>query len=164
MSGEAPGPAADDRAVEALRAFGRYLHRERELRGLSCDDVARSTRLAAGVVESLEAGDAGRLPPRGYLFGYLRSYASAVGLDPDDVVLRFQEIEVPPGDEPSPAHAAAPRPRRGVSRTGWLLAAALALALLTAAAVGLWRSARGPGEIHGRRSPERAPYRAPTAP
>ena len=147
MSGEAPGPAADDRAVEALRAFGRYLHRERELRGLSCDDVARSTRLAAGVVESLEAGDAGRLPPRGYLFGYLRSYASAVGLDPDDVVLRFQEIEVPPGDEPSPAHAAA-----------------LALALLTAAAVGLWRSARGPGEIHGRRSPERAPYRAPTAP
>ena len=55
------------------------------------EDVARVTRLAPAVIEAIEAGDPERMPPRGYLVGYLRSYAGAVGLDADDVVLRFQE-------------------------------------------------------------------------
>jgi len=92
----APGVAVGDGANgDGLAAFGRWLVRERELRGLGRDEVTRATKLAPGVVEALESGEEGRIPPRAYVIGYLRAYSSAVGLDPDEVVLRFQESAGP---------------------------------------------------------------------
>lgn len=109
---------------DAVAAFGRHLLRERELRGLARDEVARRTKLAAAVVEALESGDREQMPPRAYLLGYLRSYAAAVGLDPDEVVLRWQEVEGGRGAEA--VTPAARRPR--------LVLAAAVLALASAAA------------------------------
>jgi len=154
--------AGDPGVADALQSFGRYLHRERELRGLSREDVARFTKLAPSVIGALESGDPARMPPRAYLFGYLRSYSSAVGLDADEVVLRYQEA-VEPG--PGAAGEEAPGPRRPwrMSRRRWLLLALLCLACLSVA-FGLWRAPRGSAEIRGRRSPERAPYRVPAPP
>lgn len=80
---------------ENVAAFGRWLTRERELRSLSRDEVVRAVKLAPGVVEALESGDGGRMPPRAYAVGYLRAYAAAVGLDADEVVLRFEEATAP---------------------------------------------------------------------
>ncbi|HVO19095.1 MAG TPA: helix-turn-helix transcriptional regulator [Anaeromyxobacter sp.] len=74
-----------------MAAFSTWLARERELRGLSRDEVERATRLAPAVIQALEAGDPSRLPARAYMVGYLRAYGAAVGLDPDEVVLRFEE-------------------------------------------------------------------------
>ena len=101
----------DDEVVEVPTAaeFGRWLRQERELRGLSLEEVARLTRLAAGVVEGLESGEPTRMPPHGYIYGYLRAYAGAVGLDADDVVLRWQEVE----------EATAPTAPRKVRGTDW---------------------------------------------
>jgi len=107
-----------------VAAFGRWLMRERELRGLGRDEVARRTRLPPGVVEALESGDRDRLPARAYAVGYLRTFAAAVGLDADEVLLRFEEAV----GQASPAVAG----RRG-TRGPWLAAAAV-LAALTAAA------------------------------
>lgn len=107
---------------EGLPAFGRWLVRERELRGLGRDEVSRTTKLAPGVVEALESGEEGRIPPRAYVVGYLRAYAQAVGLDPDEVVLRFEEAAGPVG-------APAPGRRRRLSlRDVLLVVAALAVA------------------------------------
>jgi cytoskeletal protein RodZ len=122
--------AADGREERAA-AFGRWLLRERELRGLPREEVARLTKLAPGVIEALESGDAARMPPRAYLVGYLRTYAAAAGLDADEVVLRWQEADG--GEE-----AAAPPRRRAAPRS--LL---LALAALAAALLGLWLWSRG---------------------
>ena len=92
---------------EQLAAFGRWLARERELRGLGRDEVSRAMKLAPGVVEALESGEEARMPPRAYSVGYLRAYASAVGLDADEVVLRFEEAVGPARgpDRPRPAAA-----------------------------------------------------------
>jgi cytoskeletal protein RodZ len=170
-----PGSPVDPRA-EPVRAFGRYLLRERELRGLSADDVARVTRLAPAVIEAIEAGDSDRMPPRGYLVGYLRSYAGAVGLDADDVVLRFQEAagvdvpEVAPAARPPPVRAPSARAPSGRgpavrAPSRRLVIAAVVVALLVAAAVAVgFRRSSGAGEIRGHKSSERAPYRAPGAP
>ncbi len=113
---------------ERLAAFGRWLARERELRGLARDEVGRATKLPPGVVEALESGADARMPPRAYALGWLRAYAGAVGLDPDEVVLRFEEAQGPA--------TGARRRRRAVAPTrsaivGLLLAVA-------AAAAGLW--------------------------
>jgi cytoskeletal protein RodZ len=163
----APEPAADPRP-EAIRAFGRYLLRERDLRGLSAEDVARVTRLAPAVIDAIEAGDPERMPPRGYLVGYLRSYAGAVGLDADDVVLRYQEAAGAEEPDPAPGQV-----RTGIRSSGspspgkrrWAaIAVLLALLVAAAVAIGLRRGGGESGEIHGRKSSERAPYRAPGAP
>lgn len=108
-------------SAERLAAFGRWLVRERELRGLARDEVARATKLAPGVVEALESGEQGRIPPRAYVVGYLRAYAVAVGLDADEVVLRFHEALAP---EPSPG----PGRRRGLGLRALLVAIAAAVA------------------------------------
>lgn len=108
---------------ERLASFSTWLLRERELRGVSRDDVLRITRLAPAVVEALEAAEPSRLPPRAYVFGYLRAYAAAVGLDPDEVVLRYEEAagaaEVEAG---AGRHRARP----------WVLGAILAMAAVAA--------------------------------
>ena len=123
-----PGQSADD----ALAAFGRHLVQERELRGLTREDVVRATRLPASAVEAIESGDAERSPHRAYVVVYLRGYAAAVGLDPDEVVLRYEEALGPKGEAPAP-------------RTGGLavtVTVAIAVALAVAAIVGLMLSAR----------------------
>jgi cytoskeletal protein RodZ len=160
-----------DPRAEPVRAFGRYLLRERELRGLSPDDVARVTRLAPAVIDAIEAGDPERMPPRGYLVGYLRSYAGAVGLDADDVVLRFQEAagvdvaEVAAVVRTPTVRAPSSRAPAGRARSRRLVIVAAVVALLVAAAVAVgFRRSSGAGEIRGHKSSERAPYRAPGAP
>jgi cytoskeletal protein RodZ len=127
-------------ADERVAAFGRWLLQERELRALPREEVARLTRLAPGVVEALESGDPARMPPRAYLLGYLRAYAGAVGLDADDVVLRWQEAAGDPGGSEPGAGARPPRRPRMVKT--WLAAGA-ALLVAAAVAAGLWsRSSR----------------------
>jgi transcriptional regulator with XRE-family HTH domain len=116
-------PTPEDR----LPAFGRWLARERELRGLSRDEVTRATKLAPGVVEALESGEEARMPPRAYVVGYLRAYAAAVGLDADEVILQYEETAEPAGAAAGRAGGTPPRPV--------LVGIAVALA---AAAAGLW--------------------------
>jgi cytoskeletal protein RodZ len=100
------------------------------------------------------------MPARGYLVGYLRSYSTAVGLDPDDVVLRYQEAAGLEDPEP-----AAPRPGLAAPRRRWVLVAAVVgLAVAAAVAIGFRQGGRAGGEIHGRKTSERAPYRTPGAP
>lgn len=119
----------DSNRAERLTGFSTWLARERELRGLSRDAVVRATRLAPAVVEALEAGEATRLPPRAYVLGYLRAYASAVGLDPDEAVLRYEEAAGEEGE----------RALRAKRKLAPRLAAALVLALaLAGCALWVW--------------------------
>jgi cytoskeletal protein RodZ len=115
-----------------VAAFSTWLARERELRGLSRADVLEATRLAPTVVDALEAGEPSRLPPRAYVLGYLRAYAAAVGLDADEVVLRFEEA----------AGGEVAGERRARRRVLPFRLSVVALALAAAAAA-LWLLLRG---------------------
>ncbi len=115
-----------------LVAFGRWLARERELRGLRTDEVTRAMKLAPGVVDALESGEEGRMPPRAYAIGCLRAYAAAVGLDADEVVLRFEEALGP---------VAATRRRRSPGPSPRAVAALLVGVAIAGA--GLWVLLRG---------------------
>lgn len=114
--------------------FGRWLRLQRELRGVSRDEVVQKTKISPTLVEALEEGQAERLPERIFLLNYLRSYAAAVGLSPDDTVGRFEEIpEAPKAEAFDPAALEQDR-RTRASSTMWLTIAA---AVLVAAALGL---------------------------
>jgi cytoskeletal protein RodZ len=72
--------------------FGVFLKSQRELRGLSRDDVARSTRIPPTLVAALEDGQADRFPELVFVVHHLRAYAQALGLSADEVLNRFHEI------------------------------------------------------------------------
>lgn len=118
--------------------FGRYLALERELRGVSLSEVAERTKIPVSTLEAIEGDAQSRLPGRVYVLGYLGAYADAIGLDVDEVVLRYQEAYGADGEAgASPAEATvepAAAPATGVARPAKLVALA---ALLVAALVAL---------------------------
>ena len=113
--------------------FGRYLQVQRELRGLSLEDVARQTKISPTLVAALEAGQSERFPERIFVLNYIRSYASAVGLSPDDAVNRFHEIPESPKAEHFDPQALEVDRRASASKVLWTgLAAVVLVSMLVA--------------------------------
>ncbi len=116
----------------AVESVGRYLARQRTLRGISLDDLAVLTRIPRRSLERLEAGAFDRHPD-GFARGFVRTVAGALGLDPDEAVLRL--MNEPPDDDPTRGVA------RAWARRGIVLGLALGLAISMVAALAWnWRS------------------------
>ncbi len=137
--------------IAATAAFGRWLLQERELRGMERDEVARLSKLGPSIIGALESGDPDRMPPKAYVFGYLRAYANVVGLDPDDVVLRWQEVV-------GPEDTRAARSRRIPIQAVVGVAVAVALAVVTGLALFGAPRERAPLKLDRPRAVQRAPY------
>jgi cytoskeletal protein RodZ len=101
--------------------FGRYLIQQREFRGLSREEVSSATKIPLTLVGALEEGHLERLPSRVFVVNFIRSYAQVIGLEPDDAVLRFQEMAggVPEGAPPEPVTAV--KKPRSLKALGWAL-------------------------------------------
>lgn len=72
------------------KTFGEYLKTERELRTMSMDDVAHVTRIHMKYLKALEENDFSSLPATTFIKGFIRSYAKAIGLDEESVILTFE--------------------------------------------------------------------------
>ena len=72
-------------------SFGAYLKQSRVLRQLSLEEVATATRLQTGVLSALEADDFADLQDRAHALLVVRAYATAIGLDPEETLLRLTE-------------------------------------------------------------------------
>lgn len=114
-------------------AFGRWLSQQRELRGLSVEAIAKATKIPPTLVAALESGQAERFPERVFLLNYIRSYATAVGLSPDDAVNRFHEIpEAPRAEAFDPAALESDRRAQASSAMWSTIAAVMVVGLLLA--------------------------------
>jgi cytoskeleton protein RodZ len=71
--------------------FGGKLRQARERRGISLRQIAASTKISAAALEALERNDISKLPGGIFSRAFVRSYATEVGLDPDDTVREFLE-------------------------------------------------------------------------
>jgi transcriptional regulator with XRE-family HTH domain len=91
-----------------MRSFGLWLRESREVRGLAIEDVADATRLPARVLAALENDDAAAVPDLAYAVKYARAAAEAIGLDPEDTALRYEEwrATLPAATVPPPPGAA----------------------------------------------------------
>src|SRR5215510_10677238 len=69
--------------------FGQRLRDARERRGVSLRQIANATKISAGVLEGLERNDISRLPGGIFGRGFVRSFASEVGLDPEMAIRQF---------------------------------------------------------------------------
>ncbi|MGQ0506154.1 MAG: helix-turn-helix domain-containing protein [Myxococcaceae bacterium] len=83
--------------------FGKYIVQQRELRGMSRDDVVTATRIPMSVLIALESGDVAKLPARVFVVNYIKAYARVIGLSPEEAVLRYEEVDSTVRDIPPPA-------------------------------------------------------------
>jgi len=160
-------------------AVGRILREARIERGLDLADVAAVTKVREGYLRAIEAEEWDRLPGETYARGFIRAYASHLGLDGEELAERQRRsrgarlpAEEVPRVEPQPITLATGR-RRGTSR-----APRLALAAVGAAAAGalvvlliLWGGGGsgsptlvGTGRQAGAGAPSAAAGGQPTAP
>lgn len=121
------GVPRDPALIEREPSIGRYLARQRELRGLSLDELADATRIPRRSLERLEAGlhDA---QPDGFARGFVRTVALALGLDPADTLARML-------GEPRPASRAGQgwgTPKLSFSHAPLLVAALVTLGVASA--------------------------------
>ena len=67
-------------------SVGEQLREAREVRGFDLYRAERDTKIRSKYLEALEAGDFADLPGEVYTRGFLRNYASYLGLDPDEII------------------------------------------------------------------------------
>lgn len=70
--------------------FGESLQKERELRGITLEDISAHTKVNTRFLEAIEHNDFSVLPAKAFAKGFLRSYARMVGLDEDLVLTNFE--------------------------------------------------------------------------
>ena len=70
-------------------SFGERLRREREMRGITLDEIARSTKIGKRHLEALEREDFDALPGGIFNKGFVRAYARFLGLDEDQAVADY---------------------------------------------------------------------------
>jgi cytoskeletal protein RodZ len=68
---------------------GHFLKKARESRRMSLAEVSRVTRIPVPTLESLESDHFDDLPGEVFVRGFLKSYAQAVRVVPEDVLARY---------------------------------------------------------------------------
>ncbi len=75
-----------------METLGQFLKREREFRKITLEDLAKRTKIVVSVLKNLESDQMDKLSKGIYLKGYLRSYATALGLSVEDIQTRYLNL------------------------------------------------------------------------
>lgn len=62
------------------------------MREISVREIADSTKISTRFLDAIESGDFSSLPAPVFTRGFIREYASYLGLDPEDIVERYMAI------------------------------------------------------------------------
>jgi cytoskeletal protein RodZ len=85
-------PSGGDRSVKEREALGEFLRREREMKKVSLREMAKHTKVREHFLKAIEEERYDLLPSPIYARGFLSAYAKHVGLDPHDVLLRYERL------------------------------------------------------------------------
>ena len=108
---------------------GGMLRAGREQHGLTVQQVADDLHLDVRLVRAIEANNFLTLGAPVYARGHLRKYASVLGLPPDLVIERYQQLsDVPVAPTAVPVTTAQPMPRRVSLRVPVLIVAGIVVA------------------------------------
>src|SRR3974390_434475 len=126
--------------------FGESLKREREMRGVTLEEISAATRIATRFLRAIETEEWDQLPGGVFNRGFVRAVARYLGLDEENTV---SEYVLAIGDRPSvPVWTGSPPVVAPETHyLAWVIAAILFLALLAAAWFGTrrflaWRAAK----------------------
>jgi cytoskeleton protein RodZ len=102
-----------------MGSFGERLRREREMRGITLDEIAESTKISRRHLESLEKEDFDSLPGGIFNRGFVRSYARYLGIDEDQAATDYAAAAAEPveTEEKFPLTIPAPDPELNPRRS-----------------------------------------------
>jgi cytoskeleton protein RodZ len=104
--------------------IGGELREARERLGWEIDAVAETLRLKPAFIWAIEQGDIRNLPGTAYAVGFVRTYATALGLDPNEAIRRFR-AERDEVNRKTELDFPAPVPQRGVPAGALVLVGAV---------------------------------------
>lgn len=113
------GNAASDRlllepeGVKDVSDLGQLLRKARMEKKISLDDLQEATKIRKRYLEAIEDGDYKIMPGNFYVRAFIKSYAEAVGLDPNEVLRLYQNV-IP---SPEPEHIEPIRTKRTARNT-----------------------------------------------
>jgi cytoskeleton protein RodZ len=147
-----------------MASVGAFLRELRARRGVSLEEIARTTRVAPRYLEALEADAYDDLPAPVFIRGFIRAYCQALGESPNDALTCYDSRD---GRVPQPAARPAPIPRaggtdartRGAIVVSFVLLVVLGMALFTVALVIRPRDRASIDDV--RSSPPATPVRDP---
>jgi len=120
-----------------MGSFGERLQREREMRGITLEEIADSTKIGTRSLRALEQEDFDKLPGGIFNKGFVRAYARYLGIDEEQAVTDFLAAA---GETEQPLPNPSPTEKVTTYRSGslgWVVA--LALVVLAAGGYGAWR-------------------------
>ena len=135
-----------------METLGNWLRAAREAKGITFQDVEAAIRIRVRYLEALETGDYGVMPGgEPQVRGFLRRYASFLGLSPEEAIARYeQEVyggrrePVPVAPPAAPSSTPAPSPEMEITPSPWRwvqVAGVVGLVVLLVAG-GVWLLAR----------------------
>jgi cytoskeletal protein RodZ len=129
-----------------MSSVGTYLRGLRQRRGVSLEEIARTTRVAQRYLESLESDAFEALPSPVFTRGFIRAYCQALSEPPDEALAAYEarETSEPRGPQPmvparhvsASSRAVESEPRgRGAVLVSFVLLVVLGIALFAVALV-----------------------------
>lgn len=161
--------ASPDRAerVALKDSFGEHLRREREMRGVTLEEISAATRIGTRFLDALETEHWDRLPGGVFNRGFVRSTSQFLGLDPEAMLAEYTLATADSSrKEATPVliHSQSswtPRPAAGPSDRHWL--PWIVLVVILAIAAGGWFGWRHIVKVRRARAAEAALARADKA-
>lgn len=74
-----------------MASLGQDLKRERELRGISLEEISNSTKISLKQLEAIEQDRLDDLPGEFFIKAILKAYANSIGLEEDTVMNKYYE-------------------------------------------------------------------------
>lgn len=131
-----------------MGSFGERMRREREMRGITLEEISESTKISCRSLRALEEEDFDKLPGGIFNKGFVRAYAHHVGIDEEQAVADFVaaagEDEQPLPDPLEPPRSAGLREVTD-AHPHWV-GFVLLLAVFAGLVIGLWKLA--PPAVH----------------
>jgi len=78
--------------MENNLSLGEFLRQEREHRCITIEQVASATKVGVRTLHSLEEDHYAELPAKPFIRGFVTSYCRFIGLDPKEVLVRFEDF------------------------------------------------------------------------
>lgn len=124
-----------------MGSFGEHLRREREMRGVSLDEIVATTKIGRRLLVALEEEQFELLPGGIFNKSYVRAYAKCVGIDEDEAVAEYLQAahEAPPDTRVIAQQHASIHSTRAVGRPGFPIMPILILLVVVAGGIGGWK-------------------------
>ncbi len=137
-----------------MSELGQHLKEIREEKGISLEDLQRSTKIQKRYLQAIEEGRFDTLPGLFYARAFVKTYAESVGLDPEPLFEQFKK------ELPNPRKEAAELPSRTErtksattvkkrTRSGAKFSALIAVVFIIVIIVGIWLFLRSTPEPDG---------------